>query len=185
MNKIYITGHTGGLGNALCNYFDQEDIELVGLSRSNGYDLEKNLPDFVQDDFMYYINNAYSGFGQTELLYQLFEKNQDRNCTIVNISSVSADGNKDYENQYAVHKSSLDKACAQLQLIDCNCKVINIKLGRMNTEMTAHRTMYPRMQPAYIAKTIGWILSQPNEILIKNITIDLMHSNRLINSQSE
>lgn len=182
MRKIYITGHTSGLGAALYDFFDREDCVLIGMSRSNGYDLDKNLIDFVHDDFSIYINNAHSGYQQTRLLYQLFEKNQGRRCVIVNIGSVSADGNKDSLNEYAVQKAALEKACTQLQLIDTDCRIVHIKLGRMNTPMTEHRAMYPRMHPAYVARSIGWVLSQPNEILVKNLTLDVMHSRQMLNN---
>lgn len=175
---ITITGHTSGIGKALFDNFSLEYHPVKGLSRSNGHDLEKDLDSFISNDFQVYINNAYSGFRQTELLYKLFEQNRDRKCLIINIGSVSADGNKDDINEYAVHKASLEKACTQLQLIDSKCKIIHVKLGRTKTPMTEHRSNFPRIEPEYIADTVKWIISQPEQILIKNITIDIMHSRK-------
>ena len=178
--KIVITGSTGGLGNSLVEIFREHN--LVCLDRVNGYDLDKNLDDFILDDFDVYINNAYSGFQQTNLLYKLFEKNKDRYCIIINIGSVSSDGNKDYINQYAINKASLEKTCLQLQLIDSECKVSLIKLGRMNTKMVADRIGYPKMDPNYVANSIKWLVEQPKNIVIKNLTIDQQHSNKIIES---
>jgi NADP-dependent 3-hydroxy acid dehydrogenase YdfG len=177
--KFVITGHTSGLGNACYEYF-KHDHQVTGLSRSNDYDLSRDLEMFVSTDFDVYINNAYYEFAQTELLYRLFEENKYRECMIINIGSVSADGNKDTINRYAIHKASLEKACNQLQLIDSNCKVIHIKLGRINTPMTDHRSNYPRIEPSYIVDVIDWIIQQPRQILIKNITVDIMHSRKEI-----
>ena len=177
--KIVITGHTSGLGKALYNFLVEQGHTVVGLSRSEGFDLNKNLDMFLLDGWNVYINNAYSGFNQVELLYKLFELNQNRECQIINIGSVSADGNKDQVNEYAVHKAALDKACNQLQLIDTDCKVVQVKLGRMDTPLVAHRTGVPKMDPKYVAQYITQnILYAPKEILIKNLTIDLMHSRR-------
>lgn len=175
--KVVITGHTSGLGKSI---YDRMSLrhEVLGLSRSNGYDIGRDISGFVFDDFDLYINNAYYGYSQTDLLYKLFEKNKYRKCTIVNIGSVSADGNKDAVNEYAVHKSALEKACSQLQLIDSECKVIHLKLGRMNTPMTDHRKEYPRIDAKYVAEVIEWITNQPECILFKNLTIDIMHSRR-------
>lgn len=175
--KIVITGHTSGLGKTLYDALSK-DHEVLGLSRETGHDLSLDLCNFEIDNFDVYINNAYYGYAQTELLYQLFDKNKYKDCTIINIGSVSADGNKDTVNEYAIHKAALEKACSQLQLIDSDCRVVHLKLGRMNTPMTEHRKEYPRMETEYVANVIEWIIKQPKDILLKNITIDIMHSRR-------
>ena len=173
--KVSITGSTGGLGTAIVNTFN--DCKLHLLDRNKGFDLDKNLNDFVSQDFDVFINNAHSGFRQTELLYKLFESNKNRNCIIINIGSVSSDGNKDYVNEYAVQKNALEKSCLQLQLIDSECKVTLVKLGRTDTAMVANRKGYPKMDPMYIAKCIRWLVEQPENIVIKNLTVDQIHSN--------
>jgi NADP-dependent 3-hydroxy acid dehydrogenase YdfG len=175
--KIVITGHTSGLGKTLYETLSKKH-EVVGLSRATGNDLNDGVNSFLINDFDLYINNAHCKYFQTDLLYELFNQNKYRKCAIINIGSVSADGNKDMENEYAIHKASLEKACLQLQLIDSDCKIIHMKLGRMNTPMTDHRKEYPRMNTDYITSTIEWIMSQPKEIIIKNLTLDIMHSRR-------
>lgn len=175
--RIVITGHTSGLGKELYDRLSK-DHEILGLSRESGHDLSLDLCPFLVDNFDVYINNAYYGYAQTELLYQIFDRNKYKDCIIINIGSVSADGNRDTVNEYAIHKAALEKACSQLQLIDTECRVVHVKLGRMNTPMTDHRSEYPRMDPSYIAGTIEWIINQPKDILVKNLTLDIMHSRR-------
>lgn len=177
--KIVVTGHTSGLGKSLYQSFSKNH-HVIGLSRSNGYNLESDIEPFVAHNFDVYINNAYYKYSQVDILYELFNRNKYKRCTIINIGSVSADGNRDTVNEYAVHKSSLEKACTQLQLIDSECKVVHLKLGRMNTPMTDHRKEYPRMDTDYIADTVDWIIKQPQNILVKNLTLDIMHSRRKI-----
>jgi short-subunit dehydrogenase len=176
--KIAITGHTSGLGK---NLYDEliKTHEVTGMSRANGYDLSVNIEKFVSEDFDIYINNAHLSYTQTDLLYRLFAKNKNRECTIINIGSVSSDGNKDAVNEYAVQKSALEKASLQLQLIDSDCKVLLLKLGRMNTPMTEHKKMFPRINTSYVVNTIKWLIEQPDEIVIKSMTIDILHSRRM------
>jgi len=175
--KMVITGHTRGLGKTLFERFSA-DNEVTGLSRKNGYDLNVDLSPFIIDNFDVYINNAYSGYAQVDLLYRLFHRNKYRECVIINIGSVSADGNRDTVNEYAVHKAALEKACSQIQLIDTDCRVVHLKLGRMNTPMTDHRSEYPRMDTNYVTDSIEWVMNQPKNILVKNLTLDIMHSRR-------
>ena len=175
--KVVITGHTSGLGKTLYDRLSEKHY-TIGLSRSNGYDISKDIDSFLIENFDVYINNAYHAYAQVDLLYKLFDKNKYRNCTIINIGSVSADGNKDTVNEYAVHKAALEKACSQLQLIDTDCKVVHLKLGRMNTPMTDARKEYPRIDTGYIANVVEWLVSQPEKMFFKNLTIDIMHSRR-------
>lgn len=173
--KVVITGHTSGIGKSLLERYRQS-AHVFGMSRSTGYDLSKSIDDFVLTKFDVYYNNAYCGFAQTDLLYKLFEANKDRHCVIVNTGSVSADGDRDQVNKYAIHKAALEKACRQLQFVDSNCKVVHIKLGRTRTPMTDFRADYPRMDPDYVASAMTWAAHQPDEILVKNLTLDIMHS---------
>jgi hypothetical protein len=53
-----------------------------------------------------------------------------------------------------------------------------MQLGRMNTPMTEHRKEYPRIETKYVTDTIKWIMQQPKDIIIKNLTLDIMHSRR-------
>ena len=90
---------------------------------------------------------------------------------ILNIGSVSADGNYDFVNHYAVHKAALDKACMQLQLIDSECKVVQIKLGRMDTPLVAHKVAR-KMNTEDLAKIIvNQVMLAPEDILIKLIIL--------------
>lgn len=167
--KIAITGTTSGLGKACYERFQSHDIEALDRPR---YDLDLDLDAYVKNDFDVYINNAYSGFKQVELLYKLFEANKSRNCKIVNIGSVCADRLYDRCYPYAIHKKALADACLQLQQIDSQCKVIHLRLGRMETPMVEHRPG-PKLSPAIIADYIDrLVLDMPASVVLKDITID-------------
>ena len=75
--NVFVTGHTSGLGKAIYDTCISYDYHTVGLSRSNGFDLAKNLENFIQRDYWdVFVNNAYHSWAQTDLLYKLFEKNK-------------------------------------------------------------------------------------------------------------
>jgi NADP-dependent 3-hydroxy acid dehydrogenase YdfG len=166
--KLIITGTTSGLGLSCKNYFHNHNI--IELNRPQ-YDLDKNLNDFVFDNFDVYINNAYSNWAQVDLLYRLFEKNKDRDCKIINIGSVCADRTYDKVYPYAIHKLALAAACNQLQQIDSRCRIIHLKLGRMQTPMTIHRPN-PKLDTTQISQQIDYIIKMDNSIVIKELTID-------------
>ena len=167
--RIVITGTTSGLGKALRDRFGSHDV--IALDRPD-YDLDVNLDAYVRTDFDAYINNAYSGFKQTELLYKLFEANKDRDCKIINIGSVCADRVYDKVYPYAIHKKSLADACLQLQQIDSQCRITHLRLGRMDTPMVSHRTG-PKMSTSIIAGYIDdLIMKMPAGLVMKDITID-------------
>ena len=57
-DRIVITGHTGGIGKAIFDKFTEVSChKIIGMSRSNGYDIEKDfdnstfIPKYVQNNF--------------------------------------------------------------------------------------------------------------------------------------
>lgn len=168
--KIHITGTTRGLGKAIKEYAELRGWYVTAFDKPI-YDLERNIGSFVRADFDVYVNNAYHGWAQTELLYKLWDLNWNRNCRIINIGSVCADRLYDRVYPYAIHKMALAEACRQLQQIDARCLVTHVKLGRMETEMVAHRTG-PKMDTSQVAKEIGHVIDMPYGYAMKEITLD-------------
>lgn len=167
--RIAITGTTSGLGAACKRRFAEHEIREYNRPE---YDLQRTVGAMVRRDWDVFINNAYSDWAQVDLLYKLFELNKDRQCMIINIGSVCADKLYDHAYPYSVHKKALDLACLQLQQIDSRCRVINLKLGRMDTPMVAHRTG-PKMEPDDIAEQIEKIISMGHgPMLIKELVLD-------------
>lgn len=107
--KIIITGHTRGIGKGLYDYFVGEGHEVIGLSRSNGYDISKNQDKIVEisSDCDLFINNAYQGNCQLQLLLAL--KNKVKN--IIVCGSVSRMYAHILESDYAKDKQNLAEAC--------------------------------------------------------------------------
>jgi len=169
--RVYITGTTKGLGKALKKEFTKLQFNVVGLDRPE-YNLN-NIDKYIKDDFMVYINNAHYEYAQTELLYKLAEANKERHCHIINIGSVSSDGDRKAVNRYAIYKTALEKACIQLSLVNSKCKISLIKPGRIDTDMIKE-TIAPKMDPREVARAIVWTAIQPRHINIKSMSVDIL-----------
>lgn len=167
--RIAITGTTSGLGQALAMTLSEHDV--IELNRPE-FDLSKDLTRLVNDDWDIFVNNAYHGWAQVDLLYALFEANKHRSCMIINIGSVSGDKLYDTVFPYSVHKKALELACLQLQQVDSRCRVVCVKLGRMQTPMVAHRSG-PKMDTSLVATAIADLIRYAQgPMTIKELVLD-------------
>jgi NAD(P)-dependent dehydrogenase (short-subunit alcohol dehydrogenase family) len=118
--KIAITGHTTGIGKAIADIYSKNGHEVIGFSRTNGYDI--SLLKYRQEiinlskDCDIFFNNAYSGFSQCDLLFELWEQWENQKKTIVNISSSMTlrwQHNR-ADNKYRSAKKALEASCKYL-----------------------------------------------------------------------
>lgn len=74
--RVVITGHTQGIGRALARHFEIKRWDVVGLSRSNGYDIERDVTKIVgaATGCDLFINNAYRDKQQLVLFNELKDK---------------------------------------------------------------------------------------------------------------
>jgi hypothetical protein len=88
--KIAITGHTAGIGKALADNLTNRGHDIIGISKRDGNNI-RNIPKTV-DKIQYcdmWINNAQSGYAQTELLFKIWELWKDNPDKIIwNISTL-------------------------------------------------------------------------------------------------
>lgn len=88
--NIAITGHTSGIGQAFAGHLAGRGHTIVGLSTRQGHNI-RNIPKIVDQikDCDMFINNAQSGYAQTELLYEVVDIwRDDRSKMIWNISTM-------------------------------------------------------------------------------------------------
>lgn len=139
---ISITGHTQGIGKVLFEHFGG-----IGFSRTNGYDITDALDRRAiveeSEECDIFINNAFTSFYQTILLYEMFESWKDKNKLIINIGSETTCGIKNKPQQYTAAKAALDKASEQLSHLNKPCKVVNVRFGYVNTERIV-KTINPK-----------------------------------------
>jgi NADP-dependent 3-hydroxy acid dehydrogenase YdfG len=175
--KIAITGHTLGIGAAIGKMLSENNYEVIGFSRANGYDISnldmRNKLIESIDGADIFINNAYSGWAQTELLFAVFTKWKNLDKHIINIGSMSGDGVKSFVHKYAIEKSALDIASMQLNNIDdAKCRVSNIRPGWVKTKSIEHLNVQsPMLDPNEVAKTVEWLIQLPHNINISTLSI--------------
>lgn len=140
MAKIAITGHSAGIGQALSRIYESQGHEIVGLSRRNGYNI-RSIPKLVSmiEPCDIFVNNAQVGFAQTELLFAVYEAWQQKNKTIINISTmmtlepISSLPGLDMM-QYYVQKKALEEAIIQLRGLQQWPKLCLVKPGGVATQ---------------------------------------------------
>lgn len=173
--KIAITGHTKGIGRAVADLFYTD--EVVGFSRSNGYDLSKGSTiDSIVDasvDCDVFVNNAYHGTAQVDLFEKLLAHwSGDSTKTIVNINSRTI-YNSPNQRQYTTDKKML-KSSAVNAIKDAHrrCRVININPGYVKTDMTSGvHDLYNMLTPEQLAGMIKWCLDQPQGIEVGELSV--------------
>ena len=121
---IAITGHTNGIGPAI---YSRLDGNSLGFSLSNGYDItdrasRKKIIKSVRDCDVF-INNACAGYGQVDLLIELFNEWRDSDKLIVNVGSRIAEVMLDKSHlhllQYSAQKKALKNTVAEIQGYCC------------------------------------------------------------------
>jgi hypothetical protein len=150
--KVAITGHTAGIGKELYNYFSRKNAEVIGMSRSNGYDLETSVDSIIENakDCDIFINNAFDSFGQTLMLLDLFYKWKDTKKTIINVGSVVAEDetvlkNYEYLLEYQIQKKSLKVLHYDLLKLNYSVNLKYVYFGYVGTERILKK--YPDLSP--------------------------------------
>lgn len=118
---IGITGHTSGIGQALYKLYRERGYDVVGLSRTNGYNIQLQQKVLSRlEDCDVFINNAHAGFSQVDLLYKMYNLwGPDKH--IVNIGSLLStfpiSPNKE-DVLYRTEKVALEEMYRQLKYRD-------------------------------------------------------------------
>ena len=169
--KIGIIGHTKGIGKAIA---DISKFEVVGLSRSNGYDLSGSLENILNklNDCEYIVVNAYAGNNQLELLKRIYNKYQNENKKVAVITSTSGTPAGEDDNvsnglykEYCQHKKELIEYIEDIQqeLIKKPLSIFDICPDVVDTEMTDGMwEHWPKLEAKSVAEAVWYCFdSQP------------------------
>ncbi len=167
--RIGITGHTEFLGKELFDSL-QKDYEVVGFSRSNGFDL-KNYKNFINqiEDLDVFINNTYHPIYQQEIFEELFELWKDKDKTIFNVLT-SAIFNDTILDEYRQNKLNLQKS--SINLINSNhskkLRVVNLY---PNTLEHNTRFAFNKVKFSEVCDIIKFQLTLPQSLELTHICI--------------
>ncbi len=125
--KVVITGHTYGIGKALYDSFKSAEWEVVGLSRSNGYDIAADFDRVVEaaTGADLFINNAYRDKQQTRLVHAL--KNKVKKMIVM--GSVSRLYPELIHTDYVHDKQELAEACRLVSIDPNSIDILHLDLS--------------------------------------------------------
>jgi nucleoside-diphosphate-sugar epimerase len=126
--KVVITGHTHGIGRALYEHFQTfGGWEVVGLSRSNGYDIDKDFDKVVEaaTGCFLFINNAYRDQQQTKLVIAL----KDKVTKMIVMGSVSRLYPELIHTDYVHDKQELAEACRLISIDPDGIDLLHLDLS--------------------------------------------------------
>ena len=146
-NKIAIVGHTRGIGKAIADLYRKKNYTVVGLSSSNGYDLQCSQVEIMEqlDDCQLIVLNAYVGRGQMTLLKRIYGKFVFEDKKVVVITSTSGTPAGEDEEfldpeyvEYCKNKKTLIEYIEQLQqeLLNKPLSVYDVCPDVVDTDMT-------------------------------------------------
>ena len=192
VKKILLTGHTSGIGLSIFKLLKKNKLNIIGLSRTTGYDIKNNFEYvkqyIIKEDPDIFINNAYVETYQTLLLMELFEHWKFNKKMIINICSVASlipQNHKDYNTQYSINKRNQREFCQKINFDYSKknfnkqkCKLVNLNLDYVNTNFPSkyNKKKYPNLEPEEVANLVYFVIkSFDKNICFREITI---HSNK-------
>ena len=181
--KIAITGHTQGIGLALSTVFSQYGHEVIGFSRSNGFDIgnkeTRHLILAAAADADVFINNAYHPTGQTELLKETIDEWHYADKLIINISSKcimfpTTDENpliQEFQEVYKAAKLEQEDIINRL-LPHRNPKLLNIIPGIVDAGLPKIYSNDPnKINPMHLAQLVYEAVSMRGRVDIQQIIV--------------
>lgn len=90
-NKIAVIGHTKGIGKAICDLYKKKKYQVVGMSKSNGFDIIHDQEKILENikDCSLVVLNAHADRGQLKLLKNIYGRHAFDRMKVVVITSTS------------------------------------------------------------------------------------------------
>ena len=146
--KIAITGHTKGLGKALFEACKKQNHDVVGFSRSNGFDIKhpfqrQSIVEAVSD-FDVFINLVHNYYHQSDILLALHEKWNGKNKVVINISSAVTTNEgwamDDYKMmEYKLQKMNLENFSKYLTKMNDLPKLVTYTISEISIESDTNK----------------------------------------------
>ena len=167
-NSIAVIGHTRGIGKAIVDLYKGKGFEVLGMSRSNGYDMtteQEKIVDAVKNCALVVIN-AHAGRSQLNLLKDMYGRyhNDKKKIAVITSTSGTPEGmdedftDVDYQ-QYCEDKKELIGYIRELQedLLPRAMSVYDVCPDVVDTEMTKGLwTTLPKLAPVEVAQAVSY-----------------------------
>jgi|LauGreDrversion4_2_1035121.scaffolds.fasta_scaffold331102_2 NADP-dependent 3-hydroxy acid dehydrogenase YdfG len=156
--KVVITGHTSGLGKAIFDHMTTKSHEVIGLSRSNGFEFPQRINDAVKiaQEADLFINNAHVNITQAIFLKMLSNK-----VDIITSGSMGADyaflGNAYYQDKKAIQEAH--KSCRRTSKYN----MLLLKMGYLEN----HTDKINTIKYSQVLSAIDFWLENPRITLIE------------------
>jgi short-subunit dehydrogenase len=149
-NKIAIVGHTRGIGKAIADLYKKKKYEVIGMSRSNGFDIIHDQEKIIEniEGCHLVVLNAHADRGQLNLLKRIYGLYAYDKMKVAVITSTSGlDEEPDYSQfqiwdkfkyvQYCEIKKELIEYIEELQheLISKQLSVYDVCPDVVDTDM--------------------------------------------------
>jgi len=176
--KVAITGHTKGIGKAISDKFSSNNCEIVGFSKSTGFDISKeqdriNIFNMAKDADIF-VNNAYDPEGQTNLLNKFITAWEGTGKIIINMSSKASICPPEFlpgYEQYIQVKKQQNKIIENRATVD-SPRILNILAGLVDTDM-ASMFNSTKVDPDDLAELIYVVLKIGTKISVQQLVIDV------------
>ena len=174
--RIFITGHTRGIGKAIFDLYKSKNFLCHGVSKSTGMDVDKDCDTIVQQmaNFQYIVLNAYEKDSQLRMLQMIVERYQNDPKKIAVITSTSGTSagmdsslKRQEYNWYCKNKKSLIEYIEKIQqdLYDKPIQIFDVCPDTVKTEMSEGLwEEYPKLQAQEVAECVDMCFTKPYNI---------------------
>ena len=185
-NKIAVKGHTRGIGKPVSDLYKVKKYEVVGLSKSNGYDIVSEQEKIMEqlEGCNLVVINAHAGRGQLSLLKRIYGMHTFDDMKIAVITSTSGtDEGADYNEfkvwnkfeyvQYCEIKKELIEYIEELQeeLVSKPLSVYDVCPDVVDTDMTKGLWEHlPKLKAQEVAEAVRYCFESTfnvNKIVIQ------------------
>ena len=174
--RIFITGHTRGIGKAIFDLYKDKNYYCYGVSKSTGMDVDKDCDLIVQQmaNFDYIVLNAYEKDSQLRMLQMIVERYQNDPKKIAVITSTSGtpagmdSSLKQQEyNWYCKNKKSLIEYIGKIQqdLYEKPIQIYDVCPDTVQTDMSKGLwEEYPKLHAQEVAECVDMCFTKPYNI---------------------
>ncbi len=180
--RIFVTGHTRGIGKAIFDLYKSKNYFCYGVSKSEGLDVDKDCDAIVQQmaNFKYIVLNAYAKDSQLRMLRAIIDlyKNDEKHVAVITSTSGTQAGmdsslkQQEY-NWYCKNKKQLIEFIekAQQDLYDYPIQIYDVCPDTVDTDMSDGLwEEYPKLNAEDVAECVDMCFSKRyniNKIVIQ------------------